>query len=134
MKSKITLKDYFSSVNHSITYAGAFGWDCYGDNAFQLDYEKKQGGEFVFSVSVVFSADNQIVYEMEVWDYKKNKQHRWINPKYSNKQREESIKRGLRPEHSTDGLSFIDVKADTILSKAKELCQAKTKSAKKKKC
>ncbi len=134
MKSKITLKDYLGSVDHSITYAGAFGWDCYGGNAFQLDYEKKRRGEFVFSVSVAFDTDNQTVCEMEVWDYEKNKQYRWINPKYSKKHRQESIKRGLRPEQSIDSLSFIDVKADTILSKAKELCQAKTKSVKKKKC
>ena len=122
MKNKITLKDYLSSVNYSISSGGEFLWDCYGDNAFKLDYDKKSGGgKFVYSAAAVFDSNKQTVYEMTLWDYKKNKQYRWISPRYSKKHREEAVKRGFRPEQSIDELDFIEVKIETILAKAKEL-------------
>jgi predicted molibdopterin-dependent oxidoreductase YjgC len=121
MKTKITLKNYLSSVNYSISSGGEYLWSCYGDNAFKLDNDKKRGSKFVYSTGVVFDADKQTVYEITLWDYKQHKEYRWTHPRYLNKYREEAAKRRIRPEQSIDDRDFIEVKAETILSKIKEL-------------
>jgi len=120
-KTKITLKNYLSSVNYSISSAGEFLWDCYGDNAIKIDYDKKRGSSFVYSTGVVFNANNQTVYEITLWDYKKEKEYRWIHPRYVKKYEEESIKRNIRPEQSIDDKKFYAVSAQTLLSKIREL-------------
>ena len=119
--NKITLKNYLSSVNYSISSACEFLWDCYGDNAFKLDFDKKRGSKFVYSTGVVFDADKQTVYEMTVWDYKQHKEYRWVHPRYVKKYEAESIKRGIRPEQSIDDRNFYAVSAQTLLSKIREL-------------
>jgi hypothetical protein len=121
IKTKITLKNYLSSVNYSISSAGEFLWDCYGDNAFEVDYEKKRGNSFVYCTGVVFDADKQTVYEITLWDCKKEKEYRWIHPRYAKKYEAESIKRGIRPEQSIDDRNFYAVSAQTILAKIREL-------------
>jgi hypothetical protein len=121
MKTKITLKNYLSSVNYSITSADEFLWDCYGDNAIKLDCEKKKGGKFTYSAGAVFNANNQSVYEITLWDYKQHKEYRWTHPRYLKKYREEAAKRRIRPEQSIDDRDFIEVKAETILAKIREL-------------
>jgi hypothetical protein len=121
MKTKITLKDYLNSINCSISGGAEFLWSCYGDNAFKLDNDKKRGSKFVYSTGVVFDADKQTVYEMTVWDYKKQKEYRWIHPRYAKKYEAESIKRGIRPEQSIDDRNFYAVSAQTLLSKIREL-------------
>ena len=121
MKTKITLKNYLSSVNYSITSADEFHWDCYGYNAIKLDCEKRKGGKFTYSAGAVFNANNQSVYEITLWDYKQHKEYRWIHPRYLKRYREEAAKRLIRPEQSIDERNFIEVKAETILSKIREL-------------
>jgi hypothetical protein len=121
MKTKITLKNYLSSVNYSITSADEFLWDCYGDNAIKLDYEKRKSGKFTYSAGAVFNANNQSVYEITLWDYKQHKEYRWIHPRYAKKYEAESIKRGIRPEQSIDDRNFYAVSAQTLLSKIREL-------------
>jgi len=121
MKSKITLKEYLISVNYSISSASEYLWDCYGDNAIKIDYDKERGSSFIYSTGAVFNTNNQTVYEITLWDYKKEKEYRWIHPRYVKKYEAESIKRDIRPEQSIDDRNFCVVSAQTILSKIKEL-------------
>jgi hypothetical protein len=121
IKTKITLKNYLSSVNYSISSAGEYLWDCYGNNAIRIDYEKKRGSSFVYCTSAVFNANNQTVYEITLWDDKKEKEYRWIHQRYMKKYKAEAKKRNIRPEQSIDDKNFIEVKAETILAKIREL-------------
>jgi len=121
MKTKITLKNYLSSVSYSISGGAEYLWNCYGDNTFKLDYDKKRGSKFVYSTGVVFDANKQTVYEITLWDYKQHKEYRWIHPRYVKKYEAESIKRGIRPEQSIDDRNFYAVSAQTLLSKIREL-------------
>lgn len=113
------LKDFMELVNYQITDSSKFEWNCYGPNAVSFDYWNGIHGSGGRSIQVVFDSVTSQVYEMQAWDYKADREYRWINPMYIDSVKEESVERGVSFESSFDGRSFIDLDLEQdILEKA----------------
>lgn len=78
----ITMKQWMSLVNYRITEGSDYCWDCFGSNAYSLDAWDGDNEEG-FSVSITFDTKTQVVYQVEVHDYKRSNAYRLINPDYT---------------------------------------------------
>ena len=67
-------------INYRITEGSTYGWDCFGRNAFWFDSCAAAVDDY--SVGIIFDTITNIVYQMVVYDYQKNKAYRWTNPDY----------------------------------------------------
>ena len=109
----ISLKDFLECIEYKITEGSDFAWTCYGPNVQQLTTEKP-----THSISAVFDTETQFVYEMEAWDYDKDRVYRWIHPDYIKAVKAEYKKLSLKFRSHGDG-KYIDVdEVVDILEKA----------------
>ena len=69
----ITLKDFVEAIEYKITEGSDYQWDCFGDNARYLDAHGPELNED-YSISAVFDSRDHIVYAIEAWDYKTNRE------------------------------------------------------------
>lgn len=76
----ITIKQFMETCGYRITEGSDFGWDCYGHNAYRLD--SWNGDQDGHTVSIVFDTQTQVVYEVEAFDYSRERAYRMINPEY----------------------------------------------------
>jgi len=114
----ITIKDFMEAVSYRITDGAEYCWQCYGPNARSLDYWNEEHNNGV-TITIVFDTKTQIVYQMEAWDYAKNREYRWIHPSYRDAIEAESKRRNIDFAESIDGNKFIDLDVtDDILEKA----------------
>lgn len=104
----ITIKDFMQVVDYRITEGSPYCWRCYGDNAYQLDSWNGDNQEG-HSVGIVFDTATQVVYEMDVSDYKNDRAYRWINPNYRAAFRAESKERGVDANTAWDCTDYIDI-------------------------
>jgi len=122
----ITLKDFCETVNYRITEGSAFGWNCYGSNAYTLDsWDGNQEGH---NISVVFDTVTQTVYEMSACDYTRNRAYRWINPDFIEFYRTEAKQRNISftdfgstssTEEAWEGVNYTTLEVpDDFLEKA----------------
>ena len=112
----ISLKEFIEVAKYKITGCSEYQWHCYGSGAFMMDSITED-----YSLSVVFDPGSQIVYQVEVWDYNKNREYRWINPIFIKKYKEEAASRGI-PDRSSEDNWYIDldIGAD-IIEKARAI-------------
>lgn len=120
MSTKLNLKKILESINYKINDGGSFNWNCYGQNAFALDCSLEKG-----CVTFVFDTKNQIVYEVSVCDYSKNKAYRWIYSKFDKKHELESKKRGFSGKEAWDDVDYEAVGQVKILDLAKKITKQK---------
>lgn len=115
----ITLNDFLDVINNDKTTGDSFLYECYGPNAYSMEYWNGKHDDGGTSMSVVFDLRTQVVYEMEAWDYDNQREYRWVHPDYKKALFDETSSRGHDPEDSVDGRKYIDldVEAD-ILEKA----------------
>lgn len=76
----LTLKDFMEVVNYRITEGSDYMWDCYGSSAYRLD--SWNGDLEGHTISIVFDTRTQVVYEVEAFDYKRERAYRMINPEF----------------------------------------------------
>ena len=113
----ITLKDFCEAVEYKFTGGSEYCWECFGPNARYLDCADNEGLG-TYSVSAVFDSVDQTVYVVEAWDYKTDREYRWINPNYVKAFNKESKKRDIDKRESMDGRNYIDLDvAEDILEK-----------------
>lgn len=85
------LKDWLEAVDYRITEGSDYGWNCFGDRAYDLSY---WNGDFDgHSMNVVYDTDTQEIYTAEVCDYSKSRAYRWINPDYRQAYKDETLNR-----------------------------------------
>jgi len=114
----ISIKDFMECVQYKITSGDEYCWQCYGPNARSMDYwnDKHDGG---ITVCMVYDTKTQMVYQMEAWDYTKNREYRWVHPDYREAIEAEAKRRGVDHAESIDGNKFIDLEVpEDVLEKA----------------
>ena len=116
----ITVKDFMELVDYRITEGGTYCWNCYGPNAYSLDFwNQDQDG---FTVCIVFDTKNQTVYQAEAFDYSRERAYRLINPDYKKAHDEEAKQRNVDGDQAWDEVQFVDLETEEdFLSKARAI-------------
>lgn len=104
----ITIKDFTEAVKYKITGGAEYQWQCFGPNARYLDADSLDD----YSASIVFDSETQEVYIAEVWDYKKYRQYKLINPAYKEKYIAESNERGVEYDMALENAKFTILETD----------------------
>lgn len=114
------------TVDYRITEGSDYGWQCFGNNAYMLDSWNGAHDETGYTVNIIFDNQTQIVYQMEAWDYKNEREYRWINPDFKEAYEAESKQRSVPLNESLDDRNFIDLdSADDMLIKARAIVLGK---------
>ena len=100
------LKDWMECADYRITEGSEYGWNCWGSNAYSLsswngDYEG-------YSLNIIFDTKTQVVYCVEVCDYKNNRAYRFLNPDYKQNYKDEVSGREFKDE-AWDGVNWTDL-------------------------
>jgi len=120
--NEITLKQFMETIDHRVTEGAQYMWSCYGDSVMSLDHWNGQHGPEGMSIHCVFDTSDAFVYEMQAWDYRNNREYRWIHPDYRDAYKEEAVERNVDSEQSLDDRKFIDLEvAEDILEKARAI-------------
>lgn len=99
------------TVNYRITEGSDYCWSCYGYNAYALD-SWNGDNDTGYSVGIVFDTNTQIVYEMNVSDYKNQRAYRWINSDFREKFQTESKERYVDANQAWDNVTYIDLETE----------------------
>lgn len=84
------------ACNYRITEGGAYGWQCFGSNAYRLDsWNGEQDG---YSISILFDTRTQEVYQVEAVDYRRERAYRLTNPIFKQLFEDEVRTRGIVDE------------------------------------
>ena len=116
----ITIKDFMEAVNYRITEGSEYCWQCYGPNAYSLDYwNQEQDGH---TVSIVFDTRTHEVYEACAYDYSRERAYRLINPAYKQEHASEAESRDVDINQAWDDVNYIDLETDEdFLEKARAI-------------
>lgn len=118
----ITLKDFLECIDFRITDSSQHLWSCYGENALSIDSWNGKHGTEGMSIHCVFDTETAEVYEMQAWDYRNNREYRWIHPDYREAYKDEAEDRGCDGDQSLDDRKFIDLEvSEDILQKARAI-------------
>jgi len=103
----LTIKEWMELVDYRITEGSDFQWDCYGRRVYVLDsWNGEQDG---YSFSIVFSTEDQTVYEVSVCDYTNDRAYRMINEDFQKKMRKEAKRRDVDKDQAWDGVAYVDL-------------------------
>jgi len=106
----ITLKEFMEIVDYRITEGSAYGWLCYGANAYTLDsWDGEQDGH---SFSIIFDTSTQEVYEVQAHDYRNQRAYRLINPKHKDAHSNEASERDVNIGEAWDDVDYVDLEVD----------------------
>lgn len=108
------LTDLLECTGYLVGQTGEHLWDCYGSNAFFIDFSFRK-----LISSVVFDTKTQVIYEITFADETKSEPFRYSNPKFIDKRKKEAKKRGHRFSQAWDDVDYIEVSAKQILEKIK---------------
>jgi hypothetical protein len=106
----ITLKEWMEVVDYRITEGSNYGWQCYGANAYCLD--SWDGDQDSCSLTIIFDQRTQVVYEVQIHDYRNSRAYRMINPDYVDAQKTEAQRRGTYMDEAWDGVEYTDLEVD----------------------
>ena len=104
------LKTFMEIVNYRITEGSAYGWQCFGPNAYTLDSWDGLHDDG-HSLAITFDTRTQVVYSVEACDYKNNRAYRIINPAFKDKHDAEVGMRGLYDE-AWDDVNWCDLEVE----------------------
>ena len=76
----ITLKQWLEVCNYRITEGSEYQWNCFGPTAYRLD--SWNGDHDGHTVTILFDTATQEVYQVEAFDYKRERAYRMTNPEY----------------------------------------------------
>lgn len=101
------IKDFLEAIQYKITEGNQYQWECYGENAFTLEYWDGQiDGK---SCSITFNTENQAVGDASVCDFENDRAYRWINPLYKKQVFEEAKRRNVDNSYAWETVKFCDV-------------------------
>lgn len=106
----ITMKEWMELVEYRITEGSAYGWQCYGSNAYMLD--SWNGEHDGHSFSIIFDSKDQTVYEVQAHDYVYNRAYRMINEDFQKKNRKEAKRRDVNRAEAWDDVDYVDLDVD----------------------
>jgi hypothetical protein len=116
----ITLKDFMETIDYKITEGSEYCWQCFGPNAYRLDsWNQEHDGH---TVSILFDTRTNVVYEVNAYDYKRNRAYRLINPDYKSAHENEAAARGVNVNEAWDEVNYVDLETDEdFLEKARAI-------------
>lgn len=76
----ISIKEFMEIVDYRITEGSDYQWHCFGHNAYRLD--SWNGDQEGHTFSILFDTRNQTVYQVEAFDYKRERAYRMTNPEF----------------------------------------------------
>ena len=106
----ITLKEWMEIVNYRITEGSAYGWQCYGADAYMLD--SWNGEHDGHSFTIIFDTKTQVVYEAQAHDYVHNRAYRMINEDFRKKNKKEARRRAVNKDEAWDDVRYVDLDVD----------------------
>jgi hypothetical protein len=102
----IDIKQWMELIDYRITEGSEFQWQCFGSNAYALDSHSKEYG-----FTILFDRADQTVYEVQAFDYVRDRAYRMINPEYADRYRLEAAQRGTK-DTAWDGVEWTDLETD----------------------
>jgi len=106
----ITVKEWMELVDYRITEGSAYGWQCYGADAYMLDsWNGEQDGH---SFTIIFDTKTQVVYEAQAHDYVHNRAYRMINEDFRKKNKKEARRRAVNKDQAWDDVDYVDLDVD----------------------
>jgi hypothetical protein len=106
----ITLKDFMETVDYRITEGSDYCWQCFGSNAYTLDFwNQDQEGH---SLSIIFDTRTHVVYEATACDYRQNRAYRLVNPDYRAQHDQEARDRDVDINEAWDDVNYVDLETD----------------------
>lgn len=106
----ITMKEWMELVGYRITEGSAYGWQCYGPDAYALD--SWNGEHDGHSFSVIFDTKDQTVYEVQAHDYVHNRAYRMVNPDFAKKMKKEAKRRDVNKDEAWEDVNYVDLDVD----------------------
>lgn len=121
----ITLKQFMETCGYRITEGSDYGWQCFGYDAYRLD--SWNGDQDGHTLSIVFDTKTQTVYQVEAFDYKRERAYRMTNPDFKSAFDAEFENRDILDMawEKDDGspVKYIDLEVDQdFLDKAHAIC------------
>jgi len=105
----LSMKEFMEMADYVISESSDYIWDCYGENAYQLDsWNGKQDG---YSFTIIFDTKTQTVFEVQAHDYLHERAYRKINPYHGNAHRKESATNSDM-NVAWDGVDYVDLDVD----------------------
>jgi hypothetical protein len=106
----ITVKEFMEIVDYRITEGSEYCWQCFGSNAYRLDsWNQDHQGH---TVSIIFDTRTHVVYEVNAYDYKRERAYRLINPDYKDAHSKEAQHRGVLENQAWDEVDYVDLDVD----------------------
>ena len=106
----ITMKEWMELVGYRITEGSAYGWQCYGPDAYALD--SWNGDHDGHSFTVIFDTKDQSVYEVQAHDYVHNRAYRMVNPDFAKKMKKEAKRRDVDKDEAWEDVNYVDLDVD----------------------
>jgi hypothetical protein len=97
----ITMKQWMELVDYKLTEGGEFGWNCFGHYA-QVQDSWNGDNDQGHSLSICWDSVTQVVYQVEVHDYKNERAYRFTNPDFRKVYEDEIKVRGGDVEYEYD--------------------------------
>lgn len=116
------LEDFVKAINYKITGGSEYQWKCFGKNARYMDCQDQEGYGGDYSIHAIFDSVDQTVYAIELWDYKDDREYRWIDPLFVGAHMKACAKHEVDVYESMDGRNYIDLDlASDILEKVSKV-------------
>lgn len=105
----ITLKEFLEVIDYQITEGWTYTWDCFGDNAYGMDYHDPDRTDN--SLTIVFDKKAKIVYSVEAHDYRNNRSYRMLHPDFAQAYKAECEEKGIK-DMAWDDVPFTDLETE----------------------
>lgn len=114
--NNITLEQWMKAVNFRITDGSEYLWSSYGKEPYRLEFwDQRPNG---VGSSIVFDRKTQVVAEVSVCDYEKDRAYRFINPDYLKQYKKECKSRGVEFDEAWDDVRYVDLElAEDMIEK-----------------
>ena len=108
------LKDFMEVTGHRITEGSDYCWQCFGPNSYRLDSWSGAWNNATegYTVSIVFDTITQTVYQVEAWDYNRDRAYRWTNPDFNASYESEAAQRNIDPNEAWDEVKFVNLEVE----------------------
>lgn len=103
----LTLKEWMELVDYKINEGWEHQWQCYGHQAQGLDSTCDE-----YSSTIIFDRETQIVYEVQMHDYRNDRAYRMINPDFEQAHRNEADSKSVNHKQAWDSVDFVDLEVD----------------------
>jgi len=114
------LKHFMKLSKYRITEGSEYQWNCYGTDAYNLDYWNGDNNRG-YGISIVFDTKKHIVFEMNFCDYRTDKAYRHINPNFFDLYLEECKRRGFKYNKAFDECMYEDLPEKKFLKTVRSI-------------